>query len=250
MTNRYLFSVMAALLLVSMTVIPVQAQRSWGSRGSHERFNRPNTYGDVVEIRLHEPGTLEEKMPKDMMDRVRLLHIEGPMDYRDFKFIKRLCERSRCVDARDKRVDNYIDLELERARIMSSDNGGLLGGHGSRDELVDCLSYANHLRSIVLPERLKRINSDALHGCTHLEEVIMPPGVRSIGSSAFSGCSYLEYISLPDGLESIGRECFYGCSSLTNITIPRSVIEIGDQAFKGTGLKRVLLPSGLRTLGA
>ena len=251
MTKRHLFSVMAAFLLAILTVVPANAQYGKSaSRAVRERYSRTNTYGDVVEIRLSNPGTLESKMTQEMMDRVRLLHVEGPMDYKDFKFIKRLCERSHCVDNRGKRVDNYIDLELEHARIMSSDNGGLLGGHGDRDVLGDCLSYASHLRSILLPEHLKRIDSDALQGCSSLEEVIMPPGVRSLGSSAFSGCSRLEYIMLPDGLQSIGRECFYNCSDLTNISIPRSVTEIGDKAFKGTGLKHVVLPPDLMTLGA
>ena len=239
---------MAALLLVLMTTSTVNAQ--YGSRAVRDRYSRTSSYGDVVEIRLSNPGTLEEKMPQEMRDRVRLLHIEGPMDYKDFKFIKRLCERSRCVDNRDKKVDNYIDLELERARIMSSDNGGLLGGHGERDVLGDCLSYATHLRSILLPERLKRIDSGALRGCSHLEEVIMPNGVRSLESDAFSGCSRLEYIVLPEGLQSIGSECFYDCSDLKSISIPRSVTEIGDKAFKDSGLKNVTLPRGLMTLGA
>lgn len=251
MTNQRLIRCLAALLLVTVTVMPASAQYGKGkSRAVVERYGRANSYGDVVEVRLSNPGTLEEKMPKEMVDRVRLLHVEGPMDYKDFKYIKRLCERSRCVDSRDKRVDNYIDLELEHARIMSSDNGGLLGGHGERDVLGDALSYASHLRSVLLPEHLKRIDNDALRGCSYLEEVIMPPGVRSLGNGAFSGCSRLEYISLPEGLLSIGNECFYDCSELKNITIPRSVTEIGDKAFKGTGLKRIVLPPDLMTLGA
>lgn len=251
MTSRHLLRMMVALMLAVVTVVPATAQygRS-ASRAVRERYSRTSTYGDVVEIRLSNPGTLEEKMTQEMCDRVRLLHVEGPMDYQDFKFIKRLCERSRCEDNRGKKVDNYIDLELERARIMNSSKGGLLGGHGDRDVLGDCLSYATHLRSILLPERLKRIDHDALRGCSHLEEVIMPPGVRSLGSNAFSGCSRLEYITLPEGLTSIGSECFYDCDDLTSISIPRSVTEIGDKAFKGTGLKRVTLPPELVTLGA
>lgn len=248
MTKYFKWIVALLLLSMSMAIVPVSAQ-THESRAHRERYSRTNTYGDVVEISLKNPGTLEERMPKDMMNRVRLLHVEGPMDYKDFKFIKQLCDRSRCEDGRGKRIDNYIDLELERARIMSSGKGGLLGGHGERDVLGDCLSYASHLRSILLPEKLKRIDSGALHGCSHLEEVIMPNGVRSIGNSAFSGCSRLEYIFLPDGLERIGDECFYNCSDLSSITIPRSVTEIGDKAFKGTGLKSVKLPYDLEVLG-
>ena len=234
MKTQQIMKMMAAMLLVLATVVPAGAQ----SRAVRDRYSRTNTYGDVVDIRLSNPGTLEEKMTQEMRDRVRLLHIEGPMDYKDFKFIKRLCDRSSCVDNRGKKVDNYIDLELERARIMSSDNGGLLGGHGERDVLGDALSYSRHLRSVLLPEKLKRIGNNALYGCSNLEEVIMPSSVRSLGNSAFSGCSRLEFISLPEGLEYIGNECFYGCSSLEKVSIPRSVAEIGDKAFRGSGPAR------------
>lgn len=246
MKIRQYFNVIAALLLATVTIVPASSQ----SCAVRDRYGRSSTYGDVVEIRLHEAGTLEQKMTPEMQSRVRLLHIEGPMDYKDFKFIKKLCERSRCEDNRGKKVDNYIDLELERARILSSGNGGLLGGHGDRDVLSDALSYASHLRSILLPERLKRIDSGALRGCSHLEEVIMPRGVHTIGDNAFSGCSRLEYIALPEGLERIGSECFYDCGDLKSITIPQSVVEIGDKAFRGCGLKRVKLPYGLEVLGA
>lgn len=238
------------MLLVFMTVLPASGQ--YGRRGDkryRDRYSRTDTYGDVVEIRLSEPGTLAEKMPKDMENRVRLLRIEGPMDAKDFKYVKKLCDRSRCVDSRDKQVDNYIDLELERVRIMSSGSSSLLGGSGERDVLGSGLEYSSHLRSIVLPERLKRIGGSALHGCSKLEEVIMPPGVRSLGNNAFSGCYRLEYIILPDGLQSIGDECFSGCEKLRNLNIPRSVVEIGDQAFAGSGVQRIVLPDGLETLG-
>ncbi len=250
MPKQVLKWVMVMIMAVAI-VSPASAQ--YGNRGDkryRDRFSRTDTYGDVVEIRLSEPGTLESKMPPEMVNRVRLLHIEGPMDAKDFKFVKKICDRSRCVDNRDKSVDNYIDLELERVRIMSAGSGGLFGGSGEHDVLDDAMSYSSHLRSIVLPERLKRIGSNALHGCSQLEEVIMPHGVRSLGNSAFSGCHRLEYISLSEGLQSIGNECFGGCERLRNLTIPRSVTEIGKEAFKGTGLQHIILPEGLLTLGA
>ena len=242
---------MVALLLMTVTVLPMDAQ--YGNRGDkryRERYSRANTYGDVVELHLTSAGTLEEKMPVNMMDRVRLLRIDGPLDSKDFAFIKKLCKRSNCYDNHEKKIDNYIDLEMERARIMSAGTKGLLGNNGERDVLGDALSYSSHLRSIVLPERTKRIGNNALRGCGDLEEVIMPPGVRSLGDNAFDACYYLEYIALPEGLESIGEECFDGCSRLESINLPSSLVEIGNRAFKGTGLKRVKLPLGLEVLGA
>ena len=251
MNNRLLLRVMAAMLLVLVCASSANAQ--YGNRGNkryNERYSRANTYGDIVEVRLSNPGTLEEKMPLNMVDRVRLLHIEGPMDSKDFNFIKKICKRSRCVDSHDRKIDNYLDLELERARIMSAGTKGLFGDSGERDVLGDALANCNNLRSIVLPERIKRIAYGALRGCSDLEEVIMPSGVRSLGDNAFSGCYSLEYITLNDGLESIGEECFSSCSRLDDINLPYSLVEIGKKAFKGTGLKRVSLPARLRTLGA
>ena len=111
--------IMAAVLLLLAIVMPVSAQyNSRGDKRYRDRFERTSTYGDVVEIRLSEPGTLESKMPPAMENRLRLLRIEGPMNNDDFKYVKKLCDRSRCVDGRDKSVDNYIDLERERARII------------------------------------------------------------------------------------------------------------------------------------
>ena len=251
MKSRQFLKWALALLLVAGSVMPASAQ--YGRRGDkryNDRYTRANTYGDVVELRLTSAGTLEEKMPDDMVDRVRLLRIDGPMDSKDFEFIKKLCKRSRCVDNRDNKVDNYLDLELERVRIMSSGSSGLLGSRGERVVLGDALSHTSHLRSIVLPERTRRIDRDALRGCSDLEEVIMPQGVRSIGDNAFDGCYKLEYITLTDGLESIGEECFDGCSRLTSVNLPYTLVEIGKKAFKGTGLKRVSLPRGLESLGA
>lgn len=250
MKTRVFLRWMTVLLLVA-TVIPASAQ--YGSRGNKrytDRYSRANTYGDVVELRLNNPGTLEEKMPANMVDHVRLLRIDGPLDSKDFAFIKKLCNRSRCIDNHDRRIDNYIDLELEHARIMSAGSKGLFSTSGERDVLGDALSYSSHLRSIVLPERLKRIGNGALRGCNELEEVIMPSGVRSLGDNAFDGCRRLEYITLNEGLESIGEECFEDCSELHSVSLPRTLTEIGKRAFKGTSLQRVNLPSGLMTLGA
>ena len=59
--NRNHFILWAvALLIAVVTVLPSSAQ--YGSRGDkryRDRYARTNTYGDVVEIRLSEPGTLE-----------------------------------------------------------------------------------------------------------------------------------------------------------------------------------------------
>lgn len=251
MRTRDFMRWITALMLV-MIVIPASAQ--YGSRGDQryrDRYGRSNTYGDVVNLRLDNPGTLEEMMPADMKERVRLLHIEGPLDSRDFAYLKKLCNRSRCVDRENHKIDNYIDLELENANILSaSSNVRSNSSRSERDVLGDALSGSHHLRSIVLPQNLKQIGDRALKNCGELEEVIMPPGVRSLGNEAFSNCTRLEYIKLRQDLERIGEECFYDCSNLQGIGLPHSLTEIGNRAFMGSGIKEVVLPDRLRSLGS
>ena len=250
MRTRPILRMMAVMLLSLVVALTAGAQYGRGDKRYRDRFNRANTYGDVVELRLTSPGTLEEKMPPGMTERVRLLRIDGPLDSKDFEFIKKLCKRSHCYDDKERKIDNYLDLELGNARIMSAGTKGLLRNNGERDVLGDALAYCSHLRSIVLPERIKRIDNNALRGCSDLVEVIMPPGVRLLGDNAFGSCYKLEYITLNDGLESIGDGCFEGCYNLKNVGLPRTLTEIGKRAFKGTGMQQVALPYGLKSLGA
>lgn len=63
MKSRQLLRWMLTALLLLVAILPVEAQ---GGRAVRDRYSRTDTYGDVVEIRLREPGTLEEKMTPEM----------------------------------------------------------------------------------------------------------------------------------------------------------------------------------------
>ena len=141
--------VMAFMLLLLATAMNVSAQYDNDrDRRYREAYGRTTAQEEIVNLRMDAPGTLQEIMPQDMINRVRLLHIEGPLNSSDLKYLKQLCNRSKCVDADNHRIDNYIDLELEHARIMSG---------SEPDVLHDELAGTDHLRLILLPEQLKRI---------------------------------------------------------------------------------------------
>ncbi|MBO5773374.1 MAG: leucine-rich repeat domain-containing protein, partial [Clostridia bacterium] len=55
----------------------------------------------------------------------------------------------------------------------------------------------------------------AFSGCSSLTSVVIPDSVTSIGSDAFSGCSSLTSVVIPDSVTSIGYNTFYGCNNLT-----------------------------------
>lgn len=214
-----------------------------------EQARRSFLRGDVLEIDLRDAGKLNEYLGPGEDQRVRYLRLSGVINGDDIKFIKRLCERSKAVDENERRVDNYIDLEIDRARIVS---GGSSSYRTERDVISNSMfSGCTHLRYVSLPRDLRKIGNYAFSGCSNLEEVrfVGRNGVREIGNNAFYNCYDLKRINLPEGLEVIGDRCFASCNSLRRIELPQSLLEIGEEAFCDVPLSDVRLPDGLLAIG-
>lgn len=65
-----------------------------------------------------------------------------------------------------------------------------------------------------------------------LKTLIIPETVKKIGRYVFDGCENLEKLVLPDGLEFIGRYAFARCSRLKSFVMPDSIKEIEENAFE------------------
>ena len=166
----------ALMLVAGMAGQPVLAQYS-RDMSRHYRHTNSRSYTDLVEVTVREPGTLEERMPKDMHERVRVLRVEGPLNERDLTYITKLAKRSKVLNAEGKSVDNYLDVDLEYADVMEK-----YGSRINHDVLPRrAFEYASHLRSIVLPGRMKAVGERAFGSCYDLEEVVMPPRVYELG---------------------------------------------------------------------
>ena len=245
---------MIVVAVVALMTLPATAQYYSSDRryGSYDRsrYRHTTSGGDVVRARYNRAGSLEAEFPPGMFDQVRLLIVDGPLNGDDIKFIRKICTRSKCVDDRGRSVDNFLDLDLADAQIV----GGGSNYYGYRRAEHDAVGRQmfydlNHLRSVVLPDRIRYIDDEAFKYCYNLEEVIMPGTVRRIGEDAFYSCHDLYRIYLPNYLEEIEEGAFDGCEHLKEIDIPDGVRAIGNEAFRNTGLSAVNLPSRLTTLG-
>ena len=112
---------------------------------------------------------------------------------------------------------------------------------------LDCSS----LKSITLPEHLKKIGNRSFLFCEKLEKVIFQgENVRAIGSTAFARCDALESIEIPEGVTTISKDAFYGCSSLSNVTLPDTIKKIKENAFrKCSALQTINLPNSITEIG-
>ena len=239
MTIRRLL--VAALALVLALPVCAQYTRDDDSRSRdrdsrHERHDSRGRHGDAVSVSMRNAGALENELSASDFESVRLLRIDGPLNNDDFKFIRKIANRSKCKDSRGKSVDNYLELDLKYATISGRLSSGIL-------------QNCSHLRSVTLPNRMHKVVNDALSGCGELEEVYMSHGVEEIGARAFENCRRLTYIELPEGLEVMGDECLRSCSKLTSLRLPSSLREIGKRAFEDTGIRTLSLPAGTGIVG-
>lgn len=237
------------LFLALMSCVAALAAGEPASQ-SQEQSRRSFLRGDVLEIELREAGTLEQYLGPGEDRRVRCIRLSGVMNGDDAKFIRRLCERSKATDVNDRSVDNYIDLELERVRIVG---GGSYSNRSEHDAISNSMfSGSRCLRYVSLPRDLRKIGRDAFYGCTSLEEVrfVGRSYIREIDNDAFRNCYELTRINLPEGLERIGEGCFNNCGRLRRIDLPNTLREIGKEAFANTGLTDVRLPRDLEFMGS
>ena len=77
-------------------------------------------------------------------------------------------------------------------------------------------AFANSsITSVMIPDSVKSIGTEAFSGCTRLTSVTIPDKVQVIGAEAFWRCANLESIIIPDRVRSIGRDAFADCNKVT-----------------------------------
>lgn len=129
--------------------------------------------------------------------------------------------------------------------------------------------HCSNLRNIVLPDTIQWVGESAFCGCKQLkkinlpniswigrdsfsgsalESITLPEGVDAIPSGSFLGCKNLKEVKLPSTLQLIGNIAFEHCSNLTQCDIPSSVKSIGEKAFSNTGIKKAIIPEGVKEL--
>ncbi|MBQ8375215.1 MAG: leucine-rich repeat domain-containing protein [Clostridia bacterium] len=73
------------------------------------------------------------------------------------------------------------------------------------------------LKTVQLPDTLKKLEPYAFCKCVNLETVVLPDGVTEIGICAFGGNEALESVRLPKTLKKMGGRIFLGCNKLKEI---------------------------------
>ena len=132
--------------------------------------------------------------------------------------IENICDRAFWEAGSVKTVEfpksvKHIDSAFEYSSVESLDIPDTVD--------TEYLSFygSTKLKSITLPNNIKKIRYGAFEDCVSLESIVIPESVEEIGGDAFRNCFSLKKV-VREGTPKIADDAFENCTSLT--VIPRS----------------------------
>ncbi len=128
------------------------------------------------------------------------------------------------------------------------------------------------VRSVVIPETVKRISGDSFNTYKELEQITYTTSLSDVSASSFQGCPSLKIfeingtqnakdvcalpVNFPDRTKLILNDCsisdgaFAGCDTIRSVTIRGNKVSIGSAAFeKCRGLEKVFLFGDVVSIG-
>ena len=192
---------------------------------------------------------------------VKRMKVTGTINARDFIMMRDSMPKLTALNLKDVRI-----------KVPTS---GYINPDWKDDEIpLEGFCGKKTLTSIVLPDVIKSIGSNAfsdsgLKGSLNIPEGVveigkwaftnndftgiltLPSTLKKIGGYAFTGCCFICPLNLPDGIEEIGCGCFEDCRYLYGkLILPSHLKKMGSSAFRGcTGFKGdLVIPKSLTVI--
>ena len=182
-------------------------------------------------------------------------------------------------DAKETSVDNFTVTYLDDGTVMLSDYRGdeesiIVPGEVNAKSVtvIESNTFANHaeLRSVILPDSLIEIKSNAFINCDNITNVQFGNSLEIIGNGAFSSTK-IESINFPESIKEIGDVAFcwnpikelniphnlevvhastFSCLDIEFLDVPGNIKNIEDEGFSGCKLlQEVIMEDGVEVIG-
>ena len=184
-----------------------------GLKTSHRKYFHSEEYKDELYKKNREKEKeMLEKYPQGMLKQFR--------DWEDWP--EAYVEDGIAVYGAEGRTLLYVDESVEEFDVPD----------GVVNIYHRCFARCNKLRSVTLPQTLKRIGKRAFYECVSLREIVIPESVYIIEEETFLDCSSLEQVVLPSQISNIPYRMFCNCKRLYTIELPVEVKVIEKEAFR------------------
>ena len=138
---------------------------------------------------------------------------------------------------------------------------------------IDSFAFYGVRASLNIPHSLVYVGAQAYFGCNSMPTITFPSTLKEIGAFAFSfnnaytveipdtlppelfnegfiaNAPNLRYLHIPETWTFIPDGFCSTAPELTEVQIPSRAVSIGSGAFSYTGIRRLELPAGLKTIG-
>lgn len=95
---------------------------------------------------------------------------------------------------------------------------------------------------------IERIEAKAFQ-TSGLTEYIVPDGVKVIGQEAFNSCYELTSVTFCPGIAKIEEHAFSTCEKLHKVILKEGLLDVKANAFAHSGIRHIVFPKGIRSLG-
>ena len=133
------------------------------------------------------------------------------------------------IDLIDPSLENNYEMNItskdESDEITSNENDVFDIQDGK------LIKYSGSASSVIIPDGVKVIGTEAFKSCWTLQEVTFPNSISTIEQNAFYDCVNLNNISIPNSVSFIGWSAFQCCYNLKDVTINSKNIDIAAGVF-------------------
>lgn len=231
-------------------------------------------------IHLDEAGTLFSKLDFNNIEKLEVLTLSGDINGTDVMTINRMSSlkyldisNANIVEGGMTYRDNLKTANDVIGERFFSDVNLEVVYLPTNAIKIDKDAFADMpLKLVTIPASITSIGNSAFLNCSDITFLTIPNTVLNVGDKAFSGCSGIKHLAIEDGKSELmlGSEPFSSCNfnslflgrtlkhttapfgnieGLTSLTISNSVTAFGNEAFLGTGLKSVVIPESVTTIG-
>lgn len=124
-------------------------------------------------------------------------------------------------------------------------------------ELVDFVkvpdgmfSHCTGLTSVLLPETVEEIGSNAFYACNSLTNIDLSENITKIGANAFQKCISLTSFDVPQKVTKLEDRTFQECRALVNVSLHNNLKEIGNYVFGYSGITQINVPDSVTSIGS
>ena len=138
-------------------------------------------------------------------------------------------------------VDVVIPNEIKGKKVTSI-------GAWAFEEYIQGPGF--NIKSVVIPDTVTSIGSEAFGNCENLKKVTLPSSVTSIGTYAFSGTPWLEALKKNNTFVVVNNILLDATSAEGEVTIPDGVVTIAGGAFAEANITNVNFPDSVKYINA